>query len=202
VPIVFDCPCGKTLRVADEHAGRRVKCPACHAVGLVPQPEPQFEVVEQAPPPPPKPTPRPPAFGPDGSIVFDCACGMALRVAAEQVGRRVKCPMCQAVSTVTRPKPPGGAESAAPTVRFELTSPTNARRGPMVFRCSCGRLSQMPAGSGGRRVECGGCYGVGVVPTPPPDEDDSDGGTYQLGPPVCTLDNPTGLRPRGRPGMH
>ena len=63
MPISFNCPCGKALRVADEHAGRRVKCPACQAVGTVPAPEPQFEVVEEtsaplvSPPPAPKPRP-------------------------------------------------------------------------------------------------------------------------------------------------
>ncbi len=55
MPITFDCPCGKALRVGDEHAGRRVKCPACNTVGLVPAPEPppdaepDFEIVEDEP---------------------------------------------------------------------------------------------------------------------------------------------------------
>ena len=57
MPIIFNCSCGKTLRVSDEHAGRRVKCPVCGAVLLVPKPktelvseeEPQFEVVEDHP---------------------------------------------------------------------------------------------------------------------------------------------------------
>jgi hypothetical protein len=47
VSITFDCPCGKSLRVGDEHAGRRVKCPACGATVLVPKPPPQFEVVNE-----------------------------------------------------------------------------------------------------------------------------------------------------------
>jgi hypothetical protein len=54
MPITFNCACGKTLRVADEHAGKRVKCPACNAIGTVPggpEPEPVFEVVENAPKP-------------------------------------------------------------------------------------------------------------------------------------------------------
>jgi hypothetical protein len=53
MPITFSCTCGKTLRVPDEHAGRRAKCPACSAVVNVPKPEPEpvFEVVEDAPPP-------------------------------------------------------------------------------------------------------------------------------------------------------
>ncbi|VTR92275.1 Membrane protein OS=Rhodopirellula maiorica SM1 GN=RMSM_00424 PE=4 SV=1 [Gemmata massiliana] len=60
MPITFDCTCGKKLRVADEHAGRRVKCPACATVGTVPELEPQFEIVE-APEPVPVPKARPAA---------------------------------------------------------------------------------------------------------------------------------------------
>lgn len=50
MPIMLNCPCGKTLRIADEHAGRRVKCPACAAVISQTPPEPQFEVVDEPPP--------------------------------------------------------------------------------------------------------------------------------------------------------
>lgn len=50
MPITFDCPCGKSLRVSDEHAGRRVKCPACGAVVVAPKPQQQFEVVEEEEP--------------------------------------------------------------------------------------------------------------------------------------------------------
>lgn len=54
MPIAFNCTCGKTLRVPDESAGRRAKCPACGAVVQVPAPEqePEFEVVEEPPPRP------------------------------------------------------------------------------------------------------------------------------------------------------
>lgn len=60
MPITFDCPCGKSLRANDENAGRRVKCPACGAVVIVPKPpveeeEPQFEVVEDEPEDLPRP---------------------------------------------------------------------------------------------------------------------------------------------------
>ena len=48
MPITLNCPCGKTLRVADEHAGKRVKCPVCNAVIAPPAPEPSFEVVEES----------------------------------------------------------------------------------------------------------------------------------------------------------
>ncbi|MFQ3652148.1 MAG: hypothetical protein SNJ75_17655, partial [Gemmataceae bacterium] len=36
--IEFDCEqCGKSLRVRDDLAGKRIKCPACAAVIVVPQ---------------------------------------------------------------------------------------------------------------------------------------------------------------------
>jgi hypothetical protein len=56
MPITFSCDCGKQLRVKDELAGKRVKCPACGEITAVPDPEPQFEVVED---PPPRPAPKP-----------------------------------------------------------------------------------------------------------------------------------------------
>lgn len=46
MPITFNCSCGKVLRAPDEHAGKRVRCPACAGVSTVPEPEPMFEVVE------------------------------------------------------------------------------------------------------------------------------------------------------------
>lgn len=49
MPITFACPCGKQLKVGDEHAGKRAKCPACAAVLEVPTVEPSFP----APPPAP-----------------------------------------------------------------------------------------------------------------------------------------------------
>jgi hypothetical protein len=54
MPITIPCICGKTLRVADEHAGKRVKCPACQAIATAPvaKPEPVMEVVETVAPPP------------------------------------------------------------------------------------------------------------------------------------------------------
>jgi hypothetical protein len=59
MPILLKCPCGKTLRVGDEAAGKRVKCPACTAILAVPAPTPEPEVFELPPEeleaPPPKP---------------------------------------------------------------------------------------------------------------------------------------------------
>ncbi|MDY3561871.1 DUF308 domain-containing protein [Gemmata sp. JC673] len=61
MPIIFDCGCGKTLRVPDQHAGKHVKCPACNGVAAVPaaEPEPTFEIVDDtAAPPAPSPKVR------------------------------------------------------------------------------------------------------------------------------------------------
>lgn len=49
MPVTLNCTCGKILRVPDEHAGKRVKCPACSAVISSAPPEPAFEVVEDEP---------------------------------------------------------------------------------------------------------------------------------------------------------
>jgi hypothetical protein len=38
MPIVVACSCGKQLRVKDELAGKRIKCPACTAVVAIPLP--------------------------------------------------------------------------------------------------------------------------------------------------------------------
>ena len=50
MPITFDCPCGKTLKVPDEHAGRRAKCPICNAIVPIPGPDPEFEIIEKPKP--------------------------------------------------------------------------------------------------------------------------------------------------------
>jgi DNA-directed RNA polymerase subunit M/transcription elongation factor TFIIS len=51
MPIPFDCPsCGKTLKAPEETAGKRIRCPHCKDVIVVP--EPVYEAEEVAPPAP------------------------------------------------------------------------------------------------------------------------------------------------------
>lgn len=53
MPITFHCACGKTLRVQDELAGKRVRCPACQAIVVAPEPELEVGMpLEEEPPPP------------------------------------------------------------------------------------------------------------------------------------------------------
>jgi DNA-directed RNA polymerase subunit RPC12/RpoP len=69
--IRFQCEgCGQKLSVGDEQSGKRVKCPKCGTVGVVP----------------------------DGSdkIEFHCeSCGQRIRVAQIHAGKKAKCPKCK-----------------------------------------------------------------------------------------------------------
>jgi hypothetical protein len=97
---------------------------------------------------------------------------------------------------------------------------------PIIFACTCGKTLRVPDVHAGRRAKCPACNAVVNIPAPGPDfeiiedaqkpvprssskrpakpviDDDSDDGTYRLGPPEPTLDDPTGRRPRGKPGLH
>ncbi len=96
---------------------------------------------------------------------------------------------------------------------------------PITFPCTCGKTLRVPDASAGRRAKCPACNAVVNIPALEPEleiiedapvapqrslptkptkpiDDDSDDGTYRLGPPVPTLDDPTGRRPRGKPGLH
>ena len=60
MPIEVQCPCGKTLNVGDDLAGRRVKCPVCGEILAVPDNrgvadsghEEEYDAVDDAPPVP------------------------------------------------------------------------------------------------------------------------------------------------------
>ena len=50
MPITFSCGCGRSLKVADELAGKRVRCPACNKAAEVPPADDGgFEVVDDEP---------------------------------------------------------------------------------------------------------------------------------------------------------
>ena len=96
MPITLNCSCGKTLRVADEHAGKRVKCPSCNAIIASTPPAPQFEVVEDEPKkaataarPVAKPVAKPHENDDDDTDSYGLT-------AAEDVGRAAKADISQA----------------------------------------------------------------------------------------------------------
>jgi hypothetical protein len=57
MPITLDCDCGRTLKLRDELAGRRIKCPHCGTIHVVPNPPAEsaedaaFKVLDEAPEP-------------------------------------------------------------------------------------------------------------------------------------------------------
>jgi flagellar basal body-associated protein FliL len=77
---VIQCSCGKQLRVADEHAGKRVKCPACGQACVVPAAG----------------APKAPSL-----LSFHCSwCGQAMQARPEHAGRNTKCPACATVVAI------------------------------------------------------------------------------------------------------
>jgi len=65
MPISWTCKCGKTLQVADEHAGKRVECPVCKTVCVMQKEEPKHEVVPAGQAVATPPTPAGPAATPE-----------------------------------------------------------------------------------------------------------------------------------------
>ncbi len=93
MPLVVNCSCGKQLRVPDEFAGKRVKCPACQNPCAVP-----------AAGAPSRTAPATPA----GTMIsFRCTCGQTMQARAEFAGRKTKCPSCGEVVPI-----PGKAGTA------------------------------------------------------------------------------------------
>ena len=77
MPITFSCQCGKTLKVGDEHAGKRVKCPSCNGVADVPAAAKSTASIAVARPavakaiPAPAAKPKPPPPDDDFEVVDD-----------------------------------------------------------------------------------------------------------------------------------
>ncbi len=48
MPIAVTCPCGRKARVKDEFAGRKIRCPECREVLVVPKPAVNADVDDEA----------------------------------------------------------------------------------------------------------------------------------------------------------
>ncbi len=95
---VIQCSCGKQLRVPDEHAGKRVKCPACGQACAVPA----AGGVRAAAPPPATAAAK---------INFRCSCGKVMQAKPEHAGLKSKCPACGTVVAI--PRAPGAPNTVA-----------------------------------------------------------------------------------------
>ncbi len=123
MPIKFTCPhCGKVGRVADQHAGRKVKCPGCQAVvavpgGAAPPSKSAAGAPELSMPAPPRKRPQPaevpPAPPPDEE--FDDFTEESLDL-PEFPPRRRRSPAIAVPSQTVRVHVPEGSKSDAPGV--------------------------------------------------------------------------------------
>jgi DNA-directed RNA polymerase subunit RPC12/RpoP len=91
--IEFGCKnCGQKLSVQDQYSGKRVKCPKCGSVGVVP----------------------------DNSdkIKFHCdSCGQSISVPQIHAGKKGKCPKCKTSIIVPSPKrEPAGSAASGPSI--------------------------------------------------------------------------------------
>jgi hypothetical protein len=96
MPLLLNCSCGKQLRVPDEFAGKRIKCPACSEVLTVPEPA-AAAYAGSGVTARPSPSSAAPA---GGAIRFSCSCGKVMQARAEFAGRNTRCPACQSTLTI------------------------------------------------------------------------------------------------------
>jgi hypothetical protein len=114
--IKFKCDkCGFEKNIPSQYSGKRVRCPKCHAENRVGQAVEQKQSVEQK------------AAPAKAVTKFNCpGCGQKMGVAAENAGKKVRCPKCKAVVTVPGPAQ-AGAPAKAPKAmgQVELEEPQN-----------------------------------------------------------------------------
>ena len=123
--IKFRCKnCGQKLNVEDKHSGKRIKCPKCGSVGVVPDNSDKIE--------------------------FQCkSCGHKISVPQIHAGKKGKCPKCKNVIVVPTLKEIP-AKSTKP-VRFtcsmceeEIKVPENSR-GQVIECPHCGCYVEVPS---------------------------------------------------------
>ncbi len=123
MPISVPCPsCKASLKVQDNLAGKKIKCPRCSQVVAVPSTKPEAALAAARAPAPSVSAPaaetstsaatKPAA--PSGTVSVPCGCGKKLQVRAELAGKAVKCPGCG--KTVRVPGAPAPATPASAPV--------------------------------------------------------------------------------------
>jgi phage FluMu protein Com len=137
MPVTFECSCGKQLRVADEFAGKRIRCPACKEVQTVPETAAASPITAKAPF---RPAIAPVSSGP-AMVRFECSCGKVMQAKAEFAGRSTRCPACQSTLTI-----PDGDETTGPIgIRADRPIPRQAA-------AMYDEEDEAPVRRGGRRI--------------------------------------------------
>lgn len=160
--VQFLCPkCGKQLRAAAQHAGRRSKCPRCQTKVVIPEAE--YRLEEEAS------QPRSPQ--PAMLKVICPICQTVMQAEAAQVGQTIQCPECATRSTVVAP-----VERAAPKPRQKTSDDLYAladddeppvQKTYIPLHCGrCGTLMHAEPPQIGRPIECPDCGTKTVVPAP------------------------------------
>ena len=135
--IKFLCKnCGQKLSVQDQHSGKRVKCPKCGSVGVVP----------------------------DNSdkIKFHCKnCGKGIRVPKIYAGKKGKCPKCKNIVII----PGFESLSAVDSHTDSSKRPSPAPASMIMFQCTmCDENMQAPESARGKLLECPNCGSFAEVP--------------------------------------
>ncbi len=129
--IEFGCKnCGKKLSVQDQHSGKRVKCPKCGSVGVVPDNLPK--------------------------IKFQCKnCGQSISVPQIHAGKKGKCPKCKNPVVVPllkkEPADSTGTVSVVCSMCNEAVQVPETSRGQTIECPECG--SYIETSSGGALSE-------------------------------------------------
>jgi len=151
--VEFHCKtCGQKLNVQDQYSGKRVKCPKCGSLGIVPD---RSE-----------------------KIRFHCkSCGQSISVPQIHAGKKGKCPKCKNIIVV----PTGAAISAKSTRMVSFTCSMcgetirvpETSRGKTIECPECGSyIETSPGGAPGEP-------GASILPTT--DEDLYEEGTEEYG---------------------
>jgi uncharacterized membrane protein YhaH (DUF805 family) len=107
--ITASCQCGKTFRVPEKFAGKRIKCSSCGEPLSVPAASPSTSsTAATATAATSAPATAAPATA---AVTFSCQCGAKFRVTPALSGKRVRCPKCQ--TPVQLPDLAGGAPATA-----------------------------------------------------------------------------------------
>ncbi|MHC4557521.1 MAG: DUF5684 domain-containing protein [Planctomycetota bacterium] len=135
--IKFLCKkCSQRLNVEDKHAGKRVKCPKCGNIDIVP------DISDK--------------------IKFNCEnCGHKISVPKTYAGKKGKCPQCKTVVVV-----PGAENlSAVDSQTGSVKQPPSKSTDIVSFQCPmCDEDMQAPESSRGKLLQCPNCGSYAEVP--------------------------------------
>ena len=175
--LTISCPgCSGRFRVPASAAGRRGRCARCGAVVVIVAPP------LSAPPssaPPPSTADEPPGDLPRHVPVECRICQTLMYGRPDQVGRKLKCPDCGALTVVPPPAPPKKKQTpkALEGEQYEVWEvdhqplPSELKAAEPVYIAvvcrECQTLMYATVDQVGRKIKCPDCGTLHVVPPPP-----------------------------------